>query len=418
MAWAVKFEDVSKRFRLSTGYGSLRDDLASLGRKFLRGARTQQREIRALDHVSFEVEEGQAFAIIGPNGSGKTTSLKLLARISYPTTGCVRLRGRVGALIEVGSGIHPELTGRENIWLYGRMMGMRRDEIKRRFDEIVEFAELAHVLDISVKRYSSGMHLRLGFAIASHLDPGIFVVDEALAVGDAGFQAKCVERMMKLVAEGRTLLFVSHNLPAVESLCPTGLFLCDGQIIAQGSIREVLRQYLDWTEKRVLERRPLETRPTWKVKVVETVEIVAASCHDASGLERYEFTSSEPVEIRLRFLTRRPLRNPQINIGISDGRPGVLIQCSTFYNGVPPKEVVNEWTTACRIERLPLMPRLYHVWCDVSTEQSYDGRLCASRQVTAFKVVGEREATGRLAVTLEAMAGAVRADYNWIHTMK
>jgi lipopolysaccharide transport system ATP-binding protein len=421
MAWAVKFEDVSKRFRLSSGYGSLRDELVSLGRKtlpFRRGAEARPREILALDRVSFEVEEGQAFAIIGPNGSGKTTSLKLLARITYPTTGCVRLRGRVGALIEVGAGIHPELTGRENIWLYGRIMGMCRDEIKRRFDEIVEFAELAHVLDTPVKRYSSGMHLRLGFAIASHLDPGIFVVDEALAVGDAGFQAKCVERMMQLVAEGRTLLFVSHNLPAVESLCPSGLFLCDGQVVAQGSIREVLRQYLDWTEKRVLERRPLETRPTWKVKVVETVEIVAASCHDAAGRERYEFTSSEPVEIRLRFRTRRPLQNPHINIGISDGRPGVLIHCSTFHSGEPPKDVASEWTTACRIEKLHLMPRLYHVWCEVSSEQSYDGHFCALRQVTAFKVVGEGESSGRLAVTLEAVAGAVRTDYNWIHTVK
>jgi lipopolysaccharide transport system ATP-binding protein len=415
MAWAAKFEDVSKVFPSSFGYGSLRDDLASLGRKFLGGAKIKHREIRALDRVSFEVEEGQAFAIIGPNGSGKTTSLKILARISCPTTGCVRLRGRVGALIEVGAGIHPELTGRENIWLYGRIMGMRREEINRRFDAIVEFAELADRLDTPTKRYSSGMHLRLGFAIASHLDPAIFVVDEALAVGDAGFQAKCVERMTQLVAEGRTLLFVSHNLPAVESLCPHGLFLCDGRVVAQGSTREVLREYLDWTEKRVLERRPLQTGPAWVTKW-ETVEIVAASCHDATGRERYDFTSSEPVEIRLQFRTRRPLRRPQINIGISDGRPGVLIQCSTFYNGAPPKEVTAEWTTACRIERLPLMPRLYHVWCYVSSEQSSDGRLCKPRQVTAFKVVGESEPSGRLAVSLEAVAGAVRADYNWIHT--
>ncbi len=417
MAWAVKFEDVSKRYRVWSGYGSLRDELVSWGRKtvaFLRGAAVRPRGMLALDHVSFEVEEGEAFAIIGPNGSGKTTSLKLLARISYPTGGQVRLRGRVGALIEVGAGIHPELTGRENIWLYGRIMGMPRQQIRRRFDEIVEFAELAHVLDTPVKMYSSGMQLRLGFAVASHVDPGIFVVDEALAVGDAGFQAKCVDRMMHLVAEGRTLLFVSHNLPAVESLCPRGLFLCDGRVTAQGNIREVLRQYLDWTEKRVLERRshPREFIPT------EVVEIVAASCHDATGRERYDFTSSEPLEIRLRFRTREPLRSPHINIGISDGRPGLLIRCSTFQGGETPKDVASEWTTACRIDRLNLMPRLYHVWCDVSSAQSYDGRLCAVREVTAFKIVDEGESKGKLAVTLGVLEGAVRTDYSWMHTVE
>ena len=423
MAWAVKFEDVSKRYRVWSGYASLREELASLGRKtaaLFRGTEHRSQEILALDHVSFEIEEGEAYAIIGPNGSGKTTSLKLLARISYPTMGCVRLRGRVGALIEVGSGIHPELTGRENIWLYGRILGMSRQEIRRRFDQIVAFAELAHVLDNPVKIYSSGMQLRLGFAIASHVDPGVFVVDEALAVGDAGFQVKCVERMTQLVAEGRTLLFVSHNLPAVESLCRRGLFLCDGRITAQGSIREVLRQYLDWTEKRVLERRQCPPQPeSWsRLRPSPIVEIVAASCHDATGRERYEFTSSEPLEIRLRFRTRQPLRSPHINIGISDGRPGLLVHCSTIFSGESPKDVESAWTTACRIERLNLMPRLYHVSCEVSTAQSYDGRLSALREVTAFKIVGDGELdrNGKLAMALEALTGAVRADYSWTHT--
>lgn len=419
MAWAVKFEGVSKQYRGGgPGYASLRDEVVAFGRwttAFLRRSGTRSKGTLALDHVSFEVEEGEAFAIIGPNGSGKTTSLKLLARISYPTGGRVRLRGRVAALIEVGSGIHPELSGRENIWLYGRIMGMSWRQIRQRFHEIVDFAELAHVLDTPAKMYSSGMQLRLGFAIASHLDPDIFVVDEALAVGDAGFQARCVERMTRLVTEGRTLLFVSHNLPAVESLCPRGVFLCDGRVAAQGSIREVLREYLDWTEKRVLERRRsgLQKSPSSAV-----VQIVGVSCHDSAGRERYEFTSSEPLEIRLRFRTRRALHYPQINIGISDGRPGLLIHCSTFHSGEPPEDVTSEWTTACRIERLNLMPRLYHVWCDVTAPHYNDGSLCHWQEVTAFKVVAQGEPEGRPAVTLEALKGAIRTDYSWIHTVE
>src|SRR4051812_30799518 len=181
----------------------------------LRG-QSRPRGKLALEDVSFTVEEGESVALIGPNGAGKTTALKLLARISRPSAGRIRMRGRLAALIEVSSGLHPELTGRENIWLYGRILGMSRTEIHERFDAIVDFAELADVLDRPVKMYSSGMELRLGFAIASHLDPDIFIVDEALAVGDAGFQVKCVERMTALVREGRTLLFVSHNLQAVE----------------------------------------------------------------------------------------------------------------------------------------------------------------------------------------------------------
>ena len=418
MAWAVRFEDVSKQYRGSrTGYPSLRGDLAHLGRRALSLFRREPARsggFLALDHVSFEVEEGESFAIIGPNGSGKTTSLKLLTRISYPTGGCIRSRGRVGALIEVGSGIHPELTGRENIWLYGRIMGMSRQEIARRFDEIVDFSELEHVLDVPTKMYSSGMQLRLGFAIASHIDPDIFIVDEALAVGDAGFQSKCVERMTQLVHEGRTLLFVSHNLPSVESLCKRALFLCDGRVATLGNTPDVLRTYLDWTERHILARRRAKSRES---DTSAPVEIVGASCHDATGQERYEFTADEPVEIRVHFLARKPIRGPNIDIGISDGRPGLLINCTTARNGDTPREVAGAWTTACRIAKLNLLPRMYHVWCDVSSEKYGEGMLCPYQQVAAFKVVGERAPTGRRRVTMDVLEGAVRADYQMVHSV-
>src|SRR5213080_3258959 len=273
MTWAVKFEDVSKRYRGGgPRYGSLRHDVTEgfkrFGQLFSR-KRAEPDGTLALDGVSFEVEPGESFAIIGPNGAGKTTALKLISRISYPTAGRIRVRGRVGALIEVGSGVHPELTARENIWLYGQILGMGRTDIRRRFAEIVEFAELAQALDTPVKMYSSGMQLRLGFAIASHLDPEVFVVDEALAVGDAGFQAKCVERMTKLLGEGRTLLFVSHNLSAVEAICERGVFLLDGRVQVAGAVREALRAYLEWVDDRERRRKDGGRRLVGRGLVVE-----------------------------------------------------------------------------------------------------------------------------------------------------
>src|SRR5437588_6344191 len=263
-----------------------------------------------MDHVSLEIEEGQAFAIIGPNGAGKTTFLKLLTRIAYPTEGRIHVRGRIGALIEVGSGVHPELTGRENIWLYGRIMGMSRRDIARRFDEIVDFSELNQALDTPVKSYSSGMQLRLGFAIASHINPDIFVVDEALAVGDAGFQAKCVERMTHLVTEGRTLLFVSHNLSAVETICRQGLFLLDGRVEAIGDMRNVLRRYLDWVDEKRQRLKAPGTELRGRGLVVER-----ATIHDSSGDERYVFSTGESIEVQFHVRAQCDIPNPWFSLG-------------------------------------------------------------------------------------------------------
>src|SRR5438445_8318080 len=324
MTWAVKFEDVSKRYRGGgPRYGSLRHDVAEgfkrFGQLFLR-KRAEPDGTLALDGVSFEVEPGESFAIIGPNGAGKTTALRIISRISYPTGGRVRMRGRVGALIEVGSGVHPELTARENIWLYGQILGMRRTDIRRRFDEIVEFAELAQALDTPVKMYSAGMQLRLGFAIASHLDPDVFVVDEALAVGDAGFQAKCVERMTKLVAEGRTLLFVSHNLSAVEAVCGRGIFLLDGRVQVAGAVREALRAYLEWVDDRERRRKDGGRRLVGRGLVVERVTV-----HDAAGAERYVFQSGERLEIRFHVFAEQTLSRPWSSVRLCDGRPATLL---------------------------------------------------------------------------------------------
>jgi lipopolysaccharide transport system ATP-binding protein len=200
--------------------------------------------IWALKDVSFDVKEGEVVGIIGPNGAGKSTLLKLLSRITEPTTGRVELRGRVASLLEVGTGFHSELTGRENIYLNGSLLGMKRAEIKRRFDEIVDFAEVEQFIDTPVKRYSSGMYVRLAFAVAAHLDPEILIVDEVLAVGDASYQLKCVRRMFSMAEEGKTILFVSHNLDIIPRLCSRGVLLGHGQIKEDGPTRDVVDRYL------------------------------------------------------------------------------------------------------------------------------------------------------------------------------
>src|SRR5579885_886729 len=411
MSWAIRFEVVSKKYPgAGWGYPSLRGDLSRLGRSV--AARFMRRKGDpggpfALRDVSFDVKEGEAFAIVGPNGAGKTTALKLLTRISFPTRGRIRVRGRIGALIEVGSGIHPELTGRENIWLYGRIMGMSRQEISRRFDEIVDFAELGDVLDRTVKRYSTGMQLRLGFSIASHLDPDVFVVDEALAVGDAGFQARCVERMMSLVAEGRTLLFVSHDLSTVEAVCRRGLFLRDGAIQAVGDTRAVLRQYLEWVDHQQWRRKASGTEVRGRGLVVEGVTL-----HGMSGEERYVFAAGERVEVRFHVRAESEVPSPWFSLGISDGRPGTLVLCSMLEQDCAFRLPAGRCTVHCVLGPLPLAPRTYELWLSVR-EQVGAADLVDWSRVGAFRIRLPAEAKGAGGVTAPWLYGPVRVEHRW-----
>jgi lipopolysaccharide transport system ATP-binding protein len=249
---AIEVSGLSKRYIIEheSRHDSLRDTLhhkaRQLWRRYRWGTRFEREEFWALRDVSFAVQPGEVVGIVGRNGAGKSTLLKILSRITEPTAGKITLRGRVASLLEVGTGFHPDLTGRENIYLNGAILGMQRAEIRRKFDEIVAFAEIERFLDTPVKRYSSGMYVRLAFAVAAHLEPEILIVDEVLAVGDMAFQKKCLGKMQSVAqGEGRTVLFVSHNIHAVRQLCRTGVLLGEGRLKAHGPVAKVLDAYLD-----------------------------------------------------------------------------------------------------------------------------------------------------------------------------
>jgi lipopolysaccharide transport system ATP-binding protein len=251
MSVAITAEGLSKQYRLGQfrpAYGTLRDSIANRVQRLKSGhLHDPVKEIWALRDVSFQARDGEVLGIIGPNGAGKSTLLKILTKITWPTAGRAEIRGRVGSLLEVGTGFHPELTGRENVYLNGAILGMKRSEISRKLDTIVEFAGVSTFIDTPVKRYSSGMFVRLAFSVAAHFEPEIMVVDEVLAVGDADFQRRSLGRMESLSDSGRTVLFVSHNLHAVLQLCDRALLLQNGQIVREGSTHDVVAYYEEQT---------------------------------------------------------------------------------------------------------------------------------------------------------------------------
>jgi len=313
MSAAITVEGVSKSYLLHHAprepYRTLRDTLANGTKSFLRRARlglggrlsggAQTSEVFwALREVSLRVEQGDRIGIIGRNGAGKSTLLKILSRITDPTAGEVRLRGRIASLLEIGTGFHPELTGRENIFLNGAVLGMRRAEIARRFDEIVAFAEVERFLDTPVKRYSSGMYVRLAFAVAAHLDPEILIVDEVLAVGDAQFQKKCLGKMESAGREGRTVLLVSHNLQTILTLCGRGVLLDQGRVAFLGSAEAAVTAYremgaYDRTER---EWHAPETRPGNEFVRISAVRLRTAIPDDAG-----QITVRTPFEVEVKF---------------------------------------------------------------------------------------------------------------------
>ena len=260
---AIRVEQLSKQYRIGAvpHYDTLRDRLTHAMRRLLNRPHSRQPEVRtfwALRNVSFDIYRGEVFGIVGHNGAGKSTLLKILSRITGPTSGSADIYGRVGSLLEIGTGFHPELTGRENIYLNAAMLGMRKADISRRFDEIVEFSGIGEFLDTPVKRYSSGMYVRLAFSVAAHLEPEILIVDEVLAVGDASFQQKCLGKMKQASHGGRTVLIVSHNLPVIEHLCQRALLLSNGHVAMLGDAKHVVDAYAGFAAE--LSRTPLDQR--------------------------------------------------------------------------------------------------------------------------------------------------------------
>ncbi len=335
----ISVEGLSKSYTISHqagsngragGYRRLSEELLSYPRQLfsrltpnaLRPSSTEE-EFWALKDVSFEVNEGEVVGIIGRNGAGKSTLLKILSRITEPTSGRVTLRGRVASLLEVGTGFHPELTGRENIFLNGAILGMSRAEIKRKFDEIVEFAGVAKFLDTPVKRYSSGMYVRLAFAVAAHLDPEILVVDEVLAVGDAEFQKKCLGKMTDVASSGRTILFVSHNMAAIQSLCETCLFLELGQLRSVGPSAQIIDQYLT--------RSRSALRHNWEKTDLNTlmeVALLQARIWNRPACDREsELDGSLPIEVSCQARFQNPLKSVAIEMFVYT-LTGTLLFCS------------------------------------------------------------------------------------------
>jgi lipopolysaccharide transport system ATP-binding protein len=317
----IEADDLGKRYRLGGmpgGYQTLRETIASMVVRLGRRTPAEPAEtIWALRHISFVVEQGQVLGIIGRNGAGKSTLLKVLSRVTEPTEGQAVIRGRVGSLLEVGTGFHPELTGRENVYLNGAILGMRRTEIDRKFDEIIEFAEVARFVDTPVKRYSSGMYLRLAFAVAAHLEPEILIVDEVLAVGDAEFQRKCLGKMSDVAHAGRTVLFVSHNMSAILRLTERCLVLDRGGIVLQGPTAEAVDAYLTAGQatsgERCWEAADLQSPP-------EPFRPMALRVLDPRGRIVDRVASPEPFTIEFEYQLSTDLTGLRVGLYLSTSR--------------------------------------------------------------------------------------------------
>ena len=338
----VHVDSVWKRFRADRAAPLFQEHVARLGRRIV-GKGGERRYRWVLRDVNIHVEPGRTYGIIGVNGSGKSTLLKMICKTTYPTVGRITTVGRIGALLDVRSGIHPDLSGEENIYLFGTMLGLSRQQIAARFDAIVDFAEIGGAVNRQVKFYSTGMAIRLGFAIAAFLEPDVLLVDEVLAVGDARFQQKCLERIATVVEGGTTLFYVSHDLPTVEAVCEKAVWLADGYVRARGPARDVVNLYRASVE----ESSAIESAPDGSIRVLKA---------EVTGPDGGQVRSGEPVHVRL------VVRSPEamfaaFHIGISQGTAQpifVLRYASSFPAG--------EFELRCTLESLPLPKGRYSLW--------------------------------------------------------
>jgi lipopolysaccharide transport system ATP-binding protein len=411
---AVTATNLGKRYRLgeSIRHDTARDWIADtsgrlMPRRRRSASRSSSTELWALHGVDFVIERGDVVGVIGRNGAGKSTLLKILTRVTRPTTGSLHGWGRVGSLLEVGTGFHPELTGRENIFLSGAVLGMRRAEIVRKFDRIVEFSGVEHMLDTPVKRYSSGMYVRLGFSVAAHLDPDIFVIDEVLAVGDAPFQGRCLELVRHLSREGTTVLLVSHNLGTVSSFCRSGLLLEGGRLAAQGPVQEVVRTYVRSLEAAATGQTLGERRDRSGEGGIRVTSVRI----DAPGRPCGEIATGEPL--RFTFGVSRRVPGLDCAFGVYDASSNLVADFTSveaspldvpFDPGLGPEPDV----VVCELDELLLLPGRYRV--DVGL--SLMGELQDHVEGAAFFTVGPGSVRGR-PVGREATYGLVQLPHVW-----
>jgi ABC-2 type transport system ATP-binding protein len=381
----IEVHELWKRFRADRSRPVLRDEVSHL-RERLHRRHDPNRWRWALRNMNIRIEPGEAVGLFGANGSGKSTLLKILTRVMYPTVGEIAIAGRVGALIEVRAGVHPDLTGRENVFLYGSLLGLDRPAIGRRFDEIVEFAALADAVDRQLKYYSSGMAMRLGFAVAAFLQPDVLLVDEVLAVGDATFQQRCLDRMRAVLNEGTTLVFVSHDLASVESISQRGIWLRDGIIAADGPVRESLSAY----------RHHIETAAEVVGGAGGTVAVTAS----VSGPGRTAPATQSPLSLDLELTSTRR-QEAVLFLGVSEGSAAPVF---SVRRELLLDEGMNR--TSCTIGALPLPRGRYYLWTALTDPAG--GDLTPWHPVTTFDVLG--------AELDEGLAGVMRLSPVYVDT--
>jgi lipopolysaccharide transport system ATP-binding protein len=361
---AVRVENLSKRYEIGAAkrrHDTLRDQIADgLKSAFSRNGRTHQRKesIWAIKDISFEIKHGEVVGVIGRNGAGKSTLLKILSRITEPTSGYADIYGRVGSLLEVGTGFHWELTGRENVYLNGAILGMRKWEIDKKFDEIVAFSEVEKFLDTPVKHYSTGMQMRLAFAVAAHLEPEILIVDEVLAVGDAVFQKKCIGKMDDVAKQGRTVLFVSHNMAALKNLCGRALLLEAGRAVADGVCETVIDNYFE----NMFTCGPIALSQRTDRQGNQQLKFLAYQVLDRCGNEKADpVVAGQDFNIAFRYESDgcEPVKNVHVAIGINGKYAERLIHLSTSVSGQDFAEIPSKGVIVCHIPRLPLRPGKY-----------------------------------------------------------
>lgn len=347
MSTVISVENVSKLYRLGEiGTGSLAHDInrwwykargkedpyLKVGQANDRTVKSESDYVYALQDISFEVKKGEVLGIIGRNGAGKSTLLKILSRVTIPTAGQIKVKGRIASLLEVGTGFHPELTGSENIYLNGAILGMRKREIKQKFDEIVDFSGCERYIETPVKRYSSGMYVRLAFAVAAHLEPEILIVDEVLAVGDAEFQKKCLGKMKDVAGHGRTVIFVSHNMAAVVSLCDTAIWLREGGLVGSGIARDMASRYMNGQESESVNNTSLAAKSRTGTGLARFAKLTIKSC-DGSGAGEDQIVTGSSVRIAVEIVASGQIKNANVAVTIYDNNSYRIIDVNTALHG-------------------------------------------------------------------------------------